>query len=425
MKSHFAIYLFIIINLLAFQSCKNVSEKTEHDKLENLPSAKSNFIYLNERRLLKVKSLISEKDSFLTNAYDELILQANMDLNKIPNPVTNKTQMPPSGDKHDYLSIAPYRWPNPNTPSGSPWIVKDGQINPMTRGHDTDKVRLGEMFSALDNLSMAYFFSDDIKYASKAKSIIKTWFIDEDTKVNPNINYGQGIPGELEGRRAGMIEWRRISTVVTTIQLLESNKVLSTDEMQILNTWLLNYYTWVKTNKMGIENDNGKQNHSTNYDYQLVGLAHYLGLNSEAISRLEAAKIKRITWQIDPDGKQPKEIGRTKSVHYCSMNLRIMSLVAELGAPLGVDLWNYSSPDGRSMKKAFEFLRPFAEGKKKWTYKQITEGGVERAIEKEMKPLFSIASTIFNEELIVGSTQPHLSLTYMDKLKYPPLFKIK
>jgi hypothetical protein len=185
-------------------------------------------------------------------AYNELIVIADKELNKKTNSVTNKTQTPPSGDLHDYISIAPYRWPNPDTDDGFPWIVRDGVINPMSRGNNTDKVRLSEMFYALDNLSMAYYFSDDVKYAVKAKSIIETWFIDEATKVNPNINYGQGIPGEVEGRRAGMIEWRSISTVVNTIQLLASKNVLNEEELQVLNTWFLSYYTWVKTNKMGI-----------------------------------------------------------------------------------------------------------------------------------------------------------------------------
>ena len=399
------------------------SDQTQNENI-NRSRLKNNFIYLNEDRLNKVKNLIENKDPFFTEAYKSLIDQANKELVKSPNPVTNKNQIPPSGDKHDYMSIAPYRWPNPNTPDGSPWIVKDGEINPMTRGNDTDKVRLSEMFGALDNLSMAYFFSEDITYANKAKAIIKTWFIDDETKVNPNINYGQGIPGEVEGRRAGMIEWSNISTVVTTIQLLESNKVFNTTEMKVLNTWLMDYYTWVKTNKMGIENDNGTQNHSTNYDYQLVGLARYLGLDSEAIARLEDAKTKRIAVQITPDGKQPNELGRTKSVHYCSMNLRIMAFVAEMGIPLGVDLWNYSTSDGRSMKKAFEYLKPFVEEKEKWQYKQITEGGAEKAIEVEMKPLFSIASTIFNEELINESVLDYQNMTYLEKLQYPPLFKL-
>lgn len=33
----------------------------------------------------------------------------------------------------------------------------------MSKGDNTDRVRLGGMFGALSKLSMAYFFSDDIK----------------------------------------------------------------------------------------------------------------------------------------------------------------------------------------------------------------------------------------------------------------------
>ena len=388
-------------------------------------SNENSLIYLNEERLHKVKDLIAKDDAFFTDAYHQLIVEANKELTKTANPVTRKTQIPPSGDRHDYMSIAPYRWPNPETTDGFPWIVRDGEVNPMSRGNDTDKVRLSEMFGALSKLSMTYFFSDDIKYADKAKSILKTWFIDDATKVNPNVNFGQGIPGEVVGRRAGIIEWRSISAVITTIQLLAANDLLSDDEMKRLNTWIAEYYTWLKTSQLGIDNDNGLQNHSTCYDYQMVGLARYLGLENEAKSRLEAAKINRIATQIKPDGSQPREVGRTKSVHYSTMNLRVMTFVAELGMPLGVDLWNYVATDGSSMRKAFECLKPFAEGKEKWPYKQITEGGAEKAIEEEMKPLFSIAGTVYEEELIDEGARAYQNLSYMEKLQYPPLFKIK
>lgn len=412
--------IFCCLLMVYIQSCKKPVEQKEE-----IVNPKRELIFLNEERLEKVKELIEKKDSYFVQAYDQLIAEADDELSKTTNPVTNKTQVPPSGDKHDYMSIAPYRWPNPDTENGSPWIVKDGEINPMSRGYDLDKVRLSEMFGAMNKLSMAYFFSGDNRYAEKAKSIIQIWFLDEATKVNPNINYGQGIPGELEGRRAGIIEWRSIYTVINTIQLLQSNGLWSELELQQLNSWITKYYTWLKTSQLGIDNDNGLQNHSTCYDYQMVGLARYLGLESDAISRLEAAKINRIETQITSEGVQPREIGRTKSIHYCSMNLRVMSFVAEMGKPLGVDLWSYSAEDGRSMRKAFEFLRPFAEGKKEWAHKQITKGGVEKAIEAELKPLFSIANTIFGEELIDNDAMVHENLNYMDRLQFPPLFKLK
>lgn len=420
LKTYRLIIASIILITLIY-ACNNKTKQSNSEDNTN----QLDLIYLNQERLEKVKDLIKKQDPFFSEAYNQLIVEADKELDKIANPVTNKTQTPPSGDKHDYMSIAPYRWPNPETADGFPWIVKDGQTNPMTRGDNTDKVRLSEMFGALSKLSMAYYFSGDNKYADKAKSIIEIWFIDDSTKVNPNINFGQGIPGEVEGRRAGMIEWKSISSVINTIQVLVANDLLSEDEMQVLNTWIAEYYHWLKTSQLGIDNDNGLQNHSTCYDYQLVGLARYLGLEDEAKSRLEAAKIKRIATQIEPDGRQPRELGRTKSIHYTTMNLKVMTFVAELGMPLGVELWKYSTNDGRSMRKAFEFLQPYAEGKAQWPYKQITEGGAEKAIEVEMKPLFSIASTILGEELIDENAKTYLNLGYMEKLQYPPLFKIR
>src|ERR1044072_5271844 len=47
-----------------------------------------------------------------------------------PFSITSKATTPPSGDKHDYMSQAPYFWPDPQRPNGLPYIRRDGDRNP-------------------------------------------------------------------------------------------------------------------------------------------------------------------------------------------------------------------------------------------------------------------------------------------------------
>ncbi|MBP2833218.1 alginate lyase family protein [Aquimarina sp. U1-2] len=380
----------------------------------------SDFIFQSKERLDFVKNRIKANDSYYKHAYNWLIRGANSDLTKSANPVTNKGFTPPSGDKHDYYSIAPYFWPDRSKPNGLPWKSDDGNINPDTRNNNTDFSRLKDLFIRVDRLSLAYYFSDDRKYANKCIEFLKIWFVNRSTRVNPNVNFGQSVPGRSDGEKWGLIEWPGINKVVTAIQMFEKDGLLSVQFKNAMNAWLKDYTKWLTTSRLGIGASNMDNNHSNWYDYQTIGLLRYLKQNNEAIKRLEEVKTKRIARQIDPDGKQPREIGRTKSLSYHIMNLKAMTFVAEHGKAMGIDLWNYKTHDGRSMKKAYSFLRPFVEGKKRWPWQQL--GNINKIYDEDAKPLFSIAETLFSEQRIDAREKVHEFVRYYDfqRYKYPP-----
>jgi Alginate lyase len=342
---------------------------------QNSASKSPRVFILTAKVLQENKAKIN--DAALKSALAKLERDAQKTLKIEVASIITKEANPPSGDKHDYMSQAPYFWKNPDTKDGFPYIRRDGERNPEIKKYP-DHDLLDKMIDAVETLSAAYYFTGKEEYTAKASEILRMWFLDAKTKMNPNLEYAQAIPGLNTGRGIGIIETRGLTRIVDSIGLLENSKSWSKSDQTGLEAWFSKYLDWLTTSKNGIDESKAKNNHGTIYDVQAASFALFVGKKDFAKNILETAKQKRITAQIEPDGKQPLELERTKSWGYSTMNLEGLVQLAELGENVGVDLWSFQTKDGRGIRRAIEFLYPFANDGKKWTYDQIEPLNPER-----------------------------------------------
>ena len=319
------------------------------------------------------KARLASGDHGLAPALKELQQEATAALREKPPCVTEKSTLPPSGDRHDYVSLAPYWWPDPKSTNGLPYVRKDGKVNPESRDpRANDGPRLKMMGSTIETLALAYYFIGDERYAAHAAKFARCWFLDPATRMNPNFKFAQAVRGENDGRGTGIIEARSIAQAADALGLLAGSPSWTPADQQAVDAWLGTFLDWLLTSKAGHEERAAQNNHGSWYDAQTARLALCLGRKDLAHEIVESAKQRRIAVQIEPDGRQPFELARTASFSYSRFNLTALAELATLGEYAGADLWHFATPDGRSLRRAFEFMLPYvARPAKKWPFEQI------------------------------------------------------
>ena len=322
-------------------------------------------------QMAQAKRRLAKGDATLKPALARLVKEADAALKLQPLSVMDKRLTPPSGDKHDYMSIAPYLWPNPDTPDGLPYVRRDGKVNPEYHSDATDFDSLQKMERAVESLIWAYYFTGNEAYAKRASRQLRVWFLDPATKMNPSVKFGQAVPGQNEGRAAGFIETAGLQSMVAALPLLDTSPSWTAQDKQQMQQWLGEFVDWSLSSEIGQKEGRSNNNHGTWYDVQVARFALYADKPAIARQILQSVPAHRIDRQIKPDGKQPAELARTKSFNYSSMNLRAFFELAEMADGMGLDLWNYKGKDGQSLRAALDYIAPYADPVNDWPHEQI------------------------------------------------------
>lgn len=353
---------YLLIGLISLNSCGGV-------KAFKQPPSSRPVVYVLDAGLLASNKLKLKANRVPLPAYKQLIRDADEALKFGPVSVMEKKHVPPSGDKHDYMSLAPYHWPDPSKADGLPYMRKDGQTNPEVREYK-DKEYMPKLCADVHTLALAYYFSDENMYAEHASKLLRVWFLDPATRMNPNLEFAQAVKGVNTGRGAGMIDSRHFVKLIDAIGLIQGSRDWSATDQEGMKNWFRDFLAWMQTSKNGLEEMKAANNHGAWYDAQRLSMALFTG-NMELAKQVVVSARDRLDKQLDDSGSFPKEMQRTISLHYTSFVMEAFFNIALMAEETGVDLWHYKTPSGKSLKKAFTVLQPYLVKEKEWEGQQI------------------------------------------------------
>ena len=242
---------------------------------------KHHFIFL-FFLLTTIQFSIAQSNSLFKNEEDRVLKLAEQYQKLVPVTVSASASSRSAGGKNDFYSEGDYWWPNPEDPNG-PYIRRDGLTNPDNfTAHREAMIRFSQISGAL---ASAYLVSGKEEYAAALIPHLKAWFIAADTRMNPNLLYGQAIKGVVTGRGIGIIDTIHLMEVAKAVQAIESSKLMVSADLVKIKGWFSEYLDWIYTHPYGIaERDNGN-NHSVCWAMQSGSFCR-LGRQSGSISLL-------------------------------------------------------------------------------------------------------------------------------------------
>ncbi|MBN2354880.1 alginate lyase family protein, partial [candidate division KSB1 bacterium] len=213
----------------------------------------------------------------------------------------------------------------------------------------------------------AYRVTADNTYAHYAFRHLHAWFIDDATRMNPNLSYAQAIKGVTKGRGVGIIDTIHLVEMARAVSILKRSPVISDDDYDTIRKWFADYLLWMTTSENGID-ERERKNHGTCWVMQVAEFAGLVG-NLEMLAWCrERFKTVLLPNQMALDGSFPLELERTKPYGYSLFNLDALATVCQILSTKEDVLWTFQFDDGRGMRKAMAFHFPFIEDKSRWPY---------------------------------------------------------
>ena len=297
---------------------------------------------------------------------ERILTAAKAALELEPPTITRDRAKLSEGGTNDFYSNADYFWPDPTKSNGLPYIDRDGESNP--NNFFQHRMAMRSMRDAVAALAAAYKITGDDRYVRKAVVLLRVFFLNRETRMNPNLQYAQAVPGRSPGRSYGIIDGLHLAEIPLAIAAMEKSAAFPPETLNGMKQWCREMTDWLVTSENGRKEAAAKNNHAVAYWLQVASYARFTGDAARLAECRRQFREVFVPDQMAVDGSFPAELKRTKPYGYSIFQLDNMAALCQLLSTHDENLWNFRMADGRGIARAMAFLYPYLADKSKWPY---------------------------------------------------------
>jgi hypothetical protein len=218
---------------------------------------------------------------------------------------------------------------------------------------------------------VASFLLDNPVYGKRAAILIHIWFLNPKTRMNPDLDYAQSVPGVNNGRGAGVVDGRAFVRAIQGMEFLEQTSNWDAKDQAAVHRWFAEYLHWLLTSENATDERRSGNNHASWWAAQVAAVGSFVGDAKAQQLAFSFYKDHLLPRQIMPNGSAPREEIRARSLRLSSLNLEAFSLICRIAQVRGGgDLWTVRARSGASIAAALDYLSPYLDDPKKWSREQ-------------------------------------------------------